>query len=62
MVKEVNKVHYTPDNRLPDQLALHTCSLCKEETRLENAVDYCQECGDYVCSKCKEAHSRMRIT
>ncbi|XP_069111397.1 E3 ubiquitin-protein ligase TRIM45-like isoform X2 [Argopecten irradians] len=36
-----------------------TCQACGEENP---ATHRCQECGEFLCSKCKDAHKRTNIT
>ena len=61
MVEEaVEVVYYSSDEELLERFAVHMCSLC--EARQEDAICYCQECGDYLCSKCRKAHSKRRMT
>ena len=55
-------VVYSTDEELPELFTVHRCSLCEEEARQEKEVCYCQECGDYLCSRCRKAHSRTRMT
>ena len=37
---------------------MDVCSLSEQD----NAVCHCQECGVYLCSKCRRAHCRTRTT
>ncbi|XP_021374149.1 tripartite motif-containing protein 45-like isoform X2 [Mizuhopecten yessoensis] len=36
-----------------------TCQSCGEDSP---ATHRCQECGEFLCSKCKEAHKRLSVT
>ena len=38
------------------------CSVCQEEGCMAAAVVYCGQCSDHLCSDCRNAHARLRIT
>jgi len=38
------------------------CNSCEEEGKLNPATGKCQECKDYMCAQCREAHGQTRLT
>ena len=38
------------------------CDPCKSDDVIKEGKHYCQECKEYLCNECKDAHRKVRIT
>ena len=56
------RVSITRGHKVTKVHAQNICNCCHQDGEQKNAEYYCEECSEYLCSNCKEAHRRVSIT
>ena len=56
------RVSITRGHKVTKVHAKNICNCCHQDGEQKDAEYYCEECQEYMCSDCNDAHRRVRIT
>ena len=61
-IQQKKPVSLNVSNEVLDEVEVQICTSCEEEGQAVPAVWHCEECPDFMCTECGEAHKKTKIT